>query len=58
MASDLDSFRLTRTLSYVGFGVGIAAAGAGAYLLLHQSSSGSQVGALLVPGGAKVAGTF
>lgn len=58
MASDLDAFRLTRTLSYVGFGVGIAAVGAGAYLMLHQSASGTQVGALLVPGGAGVAGTF
>jgi hypothetical protein len=58
MASNLDTFRLTRTLSYVGFGVGLAAVGAGAYMVLHQSSSGTEVGALLVPGGASVAGTF
>lgn len=58
MGSDLDTFRLTRTLSYVGFGVGVAAAGAGAYFLLRESSSGSEVGALIVPGGAGVAGTF
>jgi hypothetical protein len=58
MGSDLDTFRLTRTLSYVGFGVGIAAAGAGAYFLLRESSSGGQVGALIVPGGARVTGTF
>ena len=58
MSSDLDSFRLDRSLSYVGFGVGLAAAGAGAYLLLHESSSGSQVGALVLPGGAGLRGTF
>jgi hypothetical protein len=58
MASELDTFRLTRALSYVGFGVGVVAVGAGAYLLLHQSSSGSQVGALFMPGGAGLAGTF
>jgi hypothetical protein len=58
LASDLDNFRLTRTLSYVGFGVGIAAAGAGTYLLLHDGASGGRVGALLLPGGAGVAGTF
>lgn len=57
MSSDLDTFRLTRTISYVGFGVGLVAAGAGTYFLLHESSGG-QVGALLVPGGASVAGTF
>ncbi len=58
MASALDSFRLNRTLSYVSFGVGIAAAGTGAYLLLHESRSGTQVGAQLLPGGAALAGTF
>lgn len=58
MSSDLDAFRLTRTLSYVGFGVGIVAVGAGTYFLLHESPSGGQVGALILPGGAGVAGTF
>ena len=58
MSSDLDTFRLTRTISYVGFGVGLVAAGAGTYFLLHETSSGNQVGALLMPGGASVAGTF
>jgi hypothetical protein len=58
MASDLDSFRLNRTLSYVSFGVGIAAAGTGAYLLLHEGRSGAQVGAQLLPGGAALAGIF
>lgn len=58
LQSDLDAFRLNRTLSYVGFGVGLAAAGAGVYLLLHQGSSGGQVGALVLPGGAGVSGRF
>jgi hypothetical protein len=55
---ELDSFRLNRTLSYVGFGVGLAAAGTGAYLLLHEGSGGSKVGALVLPGGAALAGSF
>lgn len=58
MSSDLDGFRLTRTFSYVGFGVGLVAVGAGTYFLLHEGSSGSQVGAVVLPGGAGVAGTF
>jgi hypothetical protein len=58
MSSELDAFRLTRTLSYVGFGVGVAAVGAGTYFLLHEGSSGAQVGALVSPGGASLAGTF
>jgi len=58
MADDLSGFRRDRTLSYLGFGVGLAAAGAGAYLLLHESSSGSQLGAVALPGGAALAGRF
>lgn len=58
MSNDLDSYRLDRTLSYVGFGVGLAAAGAGTYFLLHQGASGAQVGAQLFPGGAAVKGRF
>ena len=58
MRGDLDAFRLDRTLSYVGFGVGLAAVGFGAYFLLHQSSSGPEVGALVLPGGAALAGKF
>ncbi len=58
MSSDLDSFRLDRTLSYVGFGVGLAAAGAGVYFLFHEGSSGSEVGALVLPGGAGLRGSF
>jgi hypothetical protein len=58
MSSDLDSFRMNRTLSYLGFGLGLAAAGAGTYLWLHEGSSRRQVGAVVLPGGAAVAGTF
>lgn len=58
LSDDLTDFRRDRALSYVGFGVGIAAAGAGAYLLLHESSSGGEVGALVLPGGAAISGRF
>lgn len=58
MSSELDSYRFDRTLSYIGFGVGLAAAGTGTYLLLHQSSSGAQVGAQFFPGGAALKGQF
>jgi hypothetical protein len=58
MASDIHAFRLNRTLSYVGFGVGLAAAGAGTYLLLHTSASGTEVGALVLPGSVAVEGSF
>ena len=58
MSADLAAFRRERALSYVGFGLGLAAAGTGAYLLFHEGSSGSQVGALVMPGGAAVTGSF
>jgi hypothetical protein len=58
MSSELDAFRTDRTLSYLSFGIGLAAAGAGAYFWLHEGSSGSQVGAVMLPGGAAIAGRF
>jgi len=58
MSSELHAFRMNRTLSYVGFGIGLAAAGAGTYFLLHDSSSGNQVGALVLPGSAALVGSF
>lgn len=58
MESELDSFRATRTLSYLGFGVGLAAAGVGTYFLLHEGSSGGQVLAVVLPTGAAVTGKF
>jgi hypothetical protein len=58
MAGDLSAFRRDRTLSYVGFGVGLAAAGAGAYFLFHEGASGNEVGGLVLPGSAAVTGSF
>lgn len=58
LSSELDAYRFDRTLSYVGFGVGILAAGAGTYFLLHRGSSGVQVGAHVFPGGAALKGRF
>ena len=58
MSAELSAFRRDRTLSYLGFGLGLAAAGTGAYLFFHEGASGNQVGALLLPGGAAVAGSF
>jgi hypothetical protein len=58
MSKELDAYRFDRTLSYVGFGLGLAAAGAGTYFLLQKSPSGSQVGAQLFPGGAALKGRF
>ena len=58
MSTELSAFRRDRALSFVGFGLGLAAAGAGAFLLFHEGSSGNQVGARVLPGGAAVAGSF
>lgn len=58
LRDELHAFRRNRTLSYVGLGAGLAAAGVGAYLLLHRSSSGREVGAVAHPGGAFMTGRF
>jgi hypothetical protein len=58
LRNDLDGFRRNRTFSYVGLGVGLVAAGTGAFLLWHESSSGRHVGAAAYPGGAFVTGRF
>jgi len=58
LSKELDAYRFDRTVSYVGFGLGLAAAGAGTYFLLQKSPSGSQVGAQLFPGGAALKGRF
>ena len=42
-ADDVDKWRLTRTLSYVGFGLGIAGVASGTYLLLHSPSRAGTV---------------
>jgi hypothetical protein len=58
MASSLETFRWSRGLSYVSFGLGAVALGSGAYLLLQRSATGTEVRASLLPGGAAVTGTF
>jgi len=58
MSDELSAFRRDRALSYVGFGVGLVAVGVGTYFLLHQSASGSEVGALVLPSGAALTGKF
>jgi hypothetical protein len=58
LSDELSDFRRDRTLSYLGFGVGLAAAGVGTYFLFHDSSSGTEMGALVLPGGAALRGTF
>jgi len=58
LSDELSDFRRDRTLSYLGFGVGLAAAGIGTYFLLHQSSSGTEMGALVLPSGAALRGSF
>ncbi len=58
LRDELASFRRNRALSYVGFGLGLAAAGAGSYFLLHEAGSGRRVEARLFPSGAAVTGSF
>lgn len=58
MSSELDAYRTTRSLSYVGFGIGLAAAGAGAYFWFRDSRGGTRVGALLGPTGGALVGSF
>lgn len=58
LREDLEAFRRNRTISYLSFGIGAAAAGAGALLLWRDSTSGRQVGASAYPGGAFVMGSF
>lgn len=58
MNDDLNGFRRNRTISYLGLGIGLAAAGTGGYLLWRDNSTGRQVGAAAFPGGAFVTGSF
>jgi hypothetical protein len=58
LSADLAAFRQDRALSYLGFGLGLVAGGAGAYFLFSGGPSGNQVGALVLPGGAAVTGRF
>lgn len=58
LRSELSAYRLTRTLSYVGFGLGVAALGTGTYFLLHRSPSGRELRAEWSPTGGALTGTF
>lgn len=57
-AETLDSYRVNRTLSYVGFAVGIAGVSAGGYLLLSGTREEPDLALGVTPGGAKVWGRF
>ncbi len=54
----LDAYRLNRTLSYVGFGVGIAGAAAGSYLLFSASDRHGEVAVRMAPAALRVEGRF
>jgi len=58
MRSTLSSYRLNRTVSYVGFGLGLVGLSAGSYLLLRPSPASDQVALGLSPAGAFVTGSF
>ncbi len=58
--NDLDTFRTARTTSFIGYGVGIAAIGAGTVLLLTAPSAASEarLTPLLGPRQIGLRGTF
>jgi len=60
MRETLSAYRLHRTLSYVGFGVGVFGAGVGSYLWLSGSEAegAARVAVGVSPGGVLVAGRF
>jgi hypothetical protein len=55
-ASDIDSFRSNRTISYVSFGVGIASAATGVVLLVLGKPSAEHVAFRALPGGFQIGG--
>lgn len=57
-ADTLDSYRMNRTMSYVGFAVGAAGIAGGAYLLLSGSEEKPALGLAVQPNGARLWGTF
>lgn len=58
MRDALDRYRSTRTLSYVGFGLGIAGLGAGAYLLWSREPDEARVAVGVSPRGVLMRGVF
>jgi hypothetical protein len=54
----IDSYRMTRTMSYVGFAIGAAGIASGAYLLLSGSEEKPALGLSVAPAGARLWGTF
>jgi hypothetical protein len=54
----LDAYRLNRTLSYVGFAVGVAGVATGGYLLLRGTPEEPNLALAVTPGGAKLWGKF
>ena len=55
-ASDIDSFRSNRTISYVSFGVGIVSAATGVALLVLGKPSAEHVAFRALPGGFQIGG--
>lgn len=55
-AEDIDAFRSNRTISYVSFGVGIAAAATGVALLTLGKPSEEHVAIRALPGGLQIGG--
>lgn len=54
----LDAYRLNRTLSYVGFAVGVAGIASGGYLLLSGTEEKPSLGLSVAPAGATLWGKF
>jgi hypothetical protein len=57
-ASDIDSFRTNRTVSYVSVGVGLASLGVGGYLLLSGRGESAHVAASIGPRALLISGSF
>jgi hypothetical protein len=55
-ASEIDDWRSNRTASWLSYGVGVAAAGAGVLLLVLDRSNQEHVAIRAVPGGVQIGG--
>ncbi len=55
---DIDTFRTTRTVSYVSLAIGVASLGVGSYFLLSGSRESAHVTATIGPGSAGIQGAF